>query len=147
MEVTDFRHRFPMSVRWGDLDAYGHVNNVNYFRFLESARVAYMTEGLGLTIRAEGENIILADAQCRFISQLTFPQELEIFTRISRVGRSSLITDQIILRAGESAPAAQATCVLVWFDFERQLSSPLPSELRERLAQYEHIMPEGVLMR
>lgn len=140
----DFVHAHREVIRWGDMDAFGHVNNVEFFRYLESARVEYAMAVLSEEVRAEGENIILADLRCAFQRQLRWPGQVDIYTRTVRVGRSSIALQQIMCLADTDKVAATADTVLVWFDFTSQRPAEVPGNLRMRIAEYEKIQPEGV---
>lgn len=140
----DYVHRHRETLRWGDMDAFGHVNNVQFFRYLESARVEYAMTVLANEVRAEGENIILADLRCAFRRQLKWPGAVDIYTRTVRVGRTSLALEQLMCEAGTATVAAAAETVLVWFDFRAQRPAPVPEAIRVRLADYERTMPTGL---
>lgn len=142
-DVECFVHRYHEHVRWGDMDAFGHVNNVQFFRYLEGARIAYARAIIDAPVHAAGENVILADQRCSFVQQLTWPGELEICTRTSRIGRSSFHLEQIICRADSNEVAAVGQGVMVWFDFDRQRAAPIPDSLRQRVIAYERVRPEG----
>jgi len=77
MQRADFRHFIELPVRWGDMDAFGHINNVQYMRYLESGRIAYIEEVLGVAVEAE-ENIVLADIHCVFLQPLRYPVTVEV---------------------------------------------------------------------
>lgn len=139
-----YAHRFPLAVRWGDMDAYGHVNNVSFLRYLESGRVAYAHAVYDRSIKADGENIILADTQCSFKHQLHYPAEITILSRTTRVGRTSMTMEQMILLAPNDALVATSRSILVWFDFVRQRPAPVPAWLKARLQAHEAVMPEGL---
>ncbi|MFO1350075.1 MAG: thioesterase family protein [Gammaproteobacteria bacterium] len=140
MQRTDFKHVIELAIRWGDMDALGHVNNVQYFRYLESGRIAYFSDRAPLEYKAVAQ-LVLADMQCRFLRQLHYPGVLEIATRVARLGNSSLQVEAAIFMKGEPAPAATAHAILVWFDFASGRSAPLPSSLRQALAVFEGIAP------
>ncbi len=140
----DFVHRHRETLRWGDMDAFGHVNNVEFFRYLESARVEYAMAVLADEVRAEGENIILADLRCAFRRQLRWPGQVDVYTRTVRVGRSSIGLQQIMCLADTDTIAATADTVLVWFDFKRQKPAEVPASIRAGIARYERLQPEGV---
>lgn len=140
----DYVHCHHEVIRWGDMDSFGHVNNVEFFRYLESARVEYAMTVLADKVRAEGENIILADLRCAFQRQLTWPGAVDIYTRTVRVGRSSMTLKQVMCEADTSEVAATADTVLVWFDFHAQQPAPVPEAIRARLADYERMPPEGL---
>jgi acyl-CoA thioester hydrolase len=138
-----FVHRFPLAVRWGDMDAYGHVNNVNFLRYLESGRVAYAHEVYGRPVEAGEQSIILADTQCAFKRQLHYPADIVILTRTTRIGRTSMTMEQSILQA-EDLLVATSRSVLVWFDFTAQRPAPVADWLKARIAAYESIRPQGM---
>lgn len=142
-EVGQFVHRCHEHVRWGDMDAFGHVNNVQFFRYLEGARIAYARAIVERPIGATGENVILADQRCSFLSQLTWPGELDVYTRTRRIGRSSFHLEQVICHAGSSDAVAVGQGVMVWFDFDAQRAAPIPDALRQRVIAYERVRPEG----
>lgn len=143
-DLGRFAHRHREAIRWGDMDAFGHVNNVQFFRYLESARVAYALAVIASEVRSQGENIILADIDCAFRRQLVWPGEVEIYTRTRRVGRTSLGLEQVICTADTHEVVATSGTVLVWFDFSAQRPAPLPAAVRRRLADYETVRPEGL---
>lgn len=143
-ETAKFVHRYREVIRWGDMDSFGHVNNVQFFRYLEGARVAYSREVAGSYLRAEGESVILADQRCSFLKQLNWPGELDIYTRTVRVGRTSIHLAQLICRADEEEIVATGEGVMVWFDFDAQRPVPVPEPLRRRVFEYERICPEGL---
>jgi len=139
----DYVHRHHEVIRWGDMDSFGHVNNVEFFRYLESARVEYVMTVLANEVRAEGENIILSDLRCAFRHQLKWPGAVDIYTRTVQVGRTSIALQQIMCVADTQDIAATADTVLVWFDFRTQRPVPVPDAIRARLAEYERTPPAG----
>lgn len=140
MQRSEFRHFLEMPVRWGDMDAFGHVNNVQYLRYLESGRVAYVAEAMQTRLEAN-ESIILADIQCSFLRQLHYPATIEVATRISRIGTSSLHLNCAIYIKGEQEPVATSKGVMVWFGFSEQRPTPVPAAVREAIMAFEVIAP------
>ncbi len=126
------------------MDSFGHVNNVQFFRYLESARVEYVMTVLANEVRAEGKNIILADLRCAFRRQLKWPGAVDIYTRTVRVGCTSMALEQLMCEADTSTVAASAETVLVWFDFRTQRPAPVPVAIHDRLAGYERVPPAGL---
>ena len=124
-----------LDVRWGDMDALGHINNCEYFRYSESARLRYFEElfGGGKTVFANDEGPILADIGCAFHEQVVYPAQLEIGVAVTRVGRSSLDLITPIFRAGETTAVADVRAVLVWFDYANQQPAPVPELLRQQV--------------
>ncbi len=140
MDRAEFKHRIELPVLWGHLDAFGHVNNVVFFRYLEQARVAYFEWLTGSQLSAT-QSIVLADMQCSFRQQLHYPATVEVLSRISRLGGSSLDLTSAIYRQGEGTPVATAKAILVWFDFASQAASRVPDDFRERIRSHEVTAP------
>ena len=90
-ELAAHSFRVPLSVQWGDQDAFGHVNNVVYFRWFESARIEYFRHaGLAHVMSNQGIGPILASIKCDFKRQLTYPDSLQVTASIASIGRTSL---------------------------------------------------------
>jgi len=142
MQRADFRHFLELPVRWGDMDAFGHVNNVQYMRYLESGRIAYVAGVLGVTMESK-ENIVLADIRCTFLQQLRYPVTVEVATRVARLGNSSLQIVFAIYRRGENQPVLTGEGILVWFDFINDKPIPLPESARSAICRFEAIPPQA----
>jgi len=142
MQRADFRHFIELPVRWGDMDAFGHVNNVQYMRYLESGRVAYIRDVLGIATEPR-ENIVLADIHCTFLQQLRYPVTVEVATRVARLGNSSLQMVFAIYRRGEEQPVLTGEGILVWFNFVNDKSIPLPESIRSAICRFEAVPPQA----
>ncbi|QPF73320.1 acyl-CoA thioesterase [Roseateles sp. DAIF2] len=126
-------HETRIPIRWGDMDAMGHVNNTVYFRYLEIARVEWL-DSLGGAPNPAGQGPVIVNAFCNFYRQLAYPGEVLAKHYVSNPGRSSFdtwITLERTDRPGEVCAAGGATTV--WMDFPAQKSAPLPDWLRARL--------------
>jgi acyl-CoA thioester hydrolase len=125
-------------VQWGDQDAFGHVNNTVYFRWCESARIAYMTRlGLAEWLNPKELGPILAQIGCNYKRQLHFPDVVLIGSRISRMGKSSLTMEHVLVSKSQIAVVAESTSVLVVFNYLAQRPVPIPESVRERIRQLE----------
>ncbi len=132
-----------MPVRWGDVDRLGHVNNVQFLRYAEDARVTWFDRlRAGLQQDSKDEGPILADIQCSFLRQLRWPATVEIGARAQRIGRSSMTLINPVFEAGQRQPVALARAVIVWFDYRAQKSVPVPEQLRAAIRQFEILTPE-----
>ena len=142
MNRTDFRHLTPVTVHWGDMDALGHVNNVIFFRYVESGRISYFNELAGDDPSIwGGEGPILADIQCSFVDQLRYPAEIEVATRTARLGGKSMTVEAAIFVKGSNAPAATSQAVVVWFDYEQQSTVRISEAMRDRIRSFEAVAP------
>lgn len=127
-------HTMRMPIRWGDMDAMGHVNNTVYFRYLEQARIEWFTEA-GCDPDPNGEGPVIINAHCTFIKQLKYPGEIEVRTYVGVPGRSSFETYQEIRRVDEpEVLASQGGAKVVWVNFPSEKSVPLPERVRALLA-------------
>jgi acyl-CoA thioester hydrolase len=130
--LAGYRFRYPMEVRFRDLDTLGHVNNAVYLTYLESARIAWwmhVTARDGLS----GLNMILARVEVDFRAPVEFGARLEIGVRCASVRRSSFVVESAIVDSGRGRIAAEARKVLVHYDYAANRSSLLPEELRQKL--------------
>lgn len=137
---ADFRFFLRLTPRWGDMDALGHVNNVKFFTYDESARLEYFNQLMRDDARFwKDYGLILARIEADFLAQLRLPAELEIGFRISRMGRSSLGTEAAMFRDGQVVAVTRA--VVVWFDYPGARALPIPEAVRERVRAAEVRVP------
>jgi acyl-CoA thioester hydrolase len=142
--LPGFRHHFPLQVRWGDMDALGHVNNAVFLTYLETARLNYV-QTLGLRDgRADRPGLILAKIVIEFKTPLFAADDVHVFTRVTRLGGRSFETEQVIarLKAGRLDTAAQAATTVVVYDYAAGKSTPIPDEWRALVKAYEVAPPQ-----
>ncbi|WP_210545967.1 thioesterase family protein [Rhodoferax sp. PAMC 29310] len=119
-----------IGTRWMDNDAYGHVNNVVYYSWFDTAVNAYLIEQGVLDIH-QGETIgLVIETQCNYFSPLAFPQTVEAGIRVSRLGGSSVRYEVGLFAAGEALTAARGHFVHVYVDKVSRRPQPLPSPLK-----------------
>ncbi len=118
-------------LRYADLDANGHLNNTAYAVFFESGRVALAEAELRPTL-PEGAFFVVARLTIDFTAELFFPGEVDTGTWISRIGRTSFVTRQVVVGGGRPAALAETVCVVMGGDDRRPLR--LPQATREALA-------------
>ena len=123
--------RVPM--RWGEMDALGHMNNVSYFRFFEQARISWF-DSLKIDYRPGSQGPILGTLSCKYVKPAVYPVDIEVTTYAGKPGRSSFMLFHEMYRAGEPASLfAEATSVMVWIDISEGKSRPLPDWMRKEL--------------
>lgn len=132
---------FPVSlsidVAWGDMDAFGHVNNTVFFRYFESTRVAYLRKIREMGPSEASFATVIAHASCDFLSSVVFPDKLLGETRVSRVGQTSFTMDWQLTSRAQGKVVAKGVAVVVLFDREQGRPRPIPTEIRERIACLE----------
>ena len=124
-----FEARIP--IRWGDMDAMGHVNNASYFRYLETVRIDWMYS-IGCVPDPLGYGPVIVNAFCNFYQQLEYPGEVLMKMYTSDPARSTFETWGTMERAdapGVICAAGGATTV--WVNFPEKKSAPLPQWLRD----------------
>jgi acyl-CoA thioester hydrolase len=132
--VTDFRHRTRLEVRFRDIDAFGHVNNAVFSSYLEQARIGYLLDALEVP-RFERLPLILARVELDYRAPIMFGDPIEVLTRVDWIGRSSIAMSHELLAAEQLA--AEASTVLVTYDYERAKPMPVPDEWRDAFAAVE----------
>lgn len=126
-----------LEVAWGDMDAFGHVNNTVFFKYFESARIAYFTAVDPGPLGAGQLNPILASTRCDFLSPVVYPDTLRAETTVTRVGRSSLTMEYVLHSQAQDTEVARGEAVVVNVDPETGKSVALPDEVRQRIRELE----------
>ncbi|HEY4318114.1 MAG TPA: thioesterase family protein [Herbaspirillum sp.] len=120
-------------IRWGDMDAFGHVNNTVYFRYIEQARINWFSDALG-TLGQGGNGPVLVKADCTFLRQLRYPGTVDVHIFVGAIGRSSMETSYRLERSDQPGVVyAEGTAKIVWVSFADEKSVALPAHIRERL--------------
>ena len=136
-----FSHFLSMPVRWGDMDALGHVNNAKYFTYDESVRLQYFEALIDNDPRFWVDyGFILAHIEADFLNQLKPPADMDIGFRVTRLGGSSLRSESCIFVGDQAIAVVRG--VIVWFDYANQRSHPIPAHVRELIRQRERLSPE-----
>lgn len=137
MTLRKLVHTTRMPIRWGDMDAMGHVNNTVYFRYLEQARIEWFTEA-GCEPDPNGEGPVIINARCTFLRQLKYPGEIEVNTYVGAPGRSSFEMYHEIRRTDQKdVLSAEGAAKVVWVDLPSEKSAPLPQRVRALLPRTE----------
>ncbi len=130
---ADFRHFSELSTRWEDNDVYGHVNNVVYYSFFDTAVNRYLIDAGALDI-VTGEVIgLVIETQCRYHEPLSFPDRLDVGIRVARIGTSSVRYEVGIFREDAETAAADGHFVHVYVDRGTRRPVALPEPLRAAL--------------
>jgi acyl-CoA thioester hydrolase len=134
-EMEGYRFSRPRSVEFRDVDVAGHVNNAVYLTYLETARIAYLSEVLGLDFTYE-VSLILAHVSVDFRSPAHFPETLEVGARVPRVGTKSFDMQHEV-RGEDGRLVLEASSVLVAYDYAANEPIPVSDDWRARLETYE----------
>ena len=132
-ETPRLAHVERIPIRWGDMDAMGHVNNTIYFRYMEQARISWFD---ALVPEAEAwlsTGIVIANASCDYRRAITYPGTVEVRLLIGVPGGSSIPTHYELRVDDDPRPYADGTAVVVFIDMKTQKSTRIPDAIRNRL--------------
>ena len=128
---ADFSAFVSVPTRWEDVDVYGHVNNVKYYSYFDTAVNAWMIER-GLLRPGETPVFgIVVETQCTFLRELKFPQMLEVGLAITKLGTSSVTYAIGIFPEGSDDAAARGRFVHVYVDETDRRPAPIPDNVRD----------------
>lgn len=123
-----------LSVRWGDMDAYRHVNNAVYLRYLEEAQVQLLAT-LDTHMDGIGTDPVVINIGCTFLRPVTYPDTLRIDCYVADPGRSSFMTFyEIFSERDPQTPVSQGHAKIVWMDHSTGRSVPLPEHIRASMS-------------
>ena len=128
--MTPFSHVFSCAVRWGDMDAYGHVNHAVFLRFLESARVELFAQCCGDALPM----LVVAEVQCRYLAELRYPATVTVHSALQKVRGGSLEVVAEIRERARRCAAAQVQ--LVCFDPVRRKPTRFPPDFLAAIQGY-----------
>lgn len=136
-ENTDTRADYPrfttITTRWMDNDVYGHINNVQYYSYFDTAVNRYLIEQGVLDIH-RGEVVgLVVETGCNFFHSAAFPQDIEAGIRVARLGNSSVRYEVGLFIDGREAPIASGHFIHVYVDRASQRPVPIPQALRDTL--------------
>ncbi|PID33953.1 MAG: thioesterase [Thiotrichales bacterium] len=123
-----------LPVRWGDMDAYNHVNNTVYFRFFEEARVQMIEQLAGGRIAGRDEGPVIITAACTFLRPVLYPNDVRIDCFLGEAGRSSFMTHyELFAQSDPEQLACTGDSKVVWVDHQQGKSVELPDFIRQLL--------------
>ncbi len=127
-----------LPVQWGEMDAYGHVNNAVFFRYFETARIAYL-ERCGFVESYDRERVgaILHSTQCRYWRPLFYPDTVSVGARAEAVEEDRFSMRYRIVSDAQAEVAADGAGLIVSFDYRARRKTPLPPRVRELIAELE----------
>ena len=135
---SEFPVVFETPVAWGEMDSMGHVNNILYFRYFESARLAYF-ERVGFLdeMKRSGVGPILATTQCRFRKPLTYPDRVRVGASVKNLQADRFTTLYRIESVALATIAADGEGLIVAFDYNEKRKTALPDSIRRAILELE----------
>ena len=125
-------------VAWGEMDSFQHVNNVIYFRYFESARIAY-SEKIGLQAYKEKTGIgpILGSTSCKYKLPLTYPDTVSVGAKVTDMEEDRFAMNYVVVSHRHQKIAAEGDGVIVMYDYREGKKTAIPDEIRARILAME----------
>lgn len=125
-------------VVWGDMDAFQHVNNIIYFRYFESVRIAYFEQvGFFEVLEEIGIGPILASTQCKFKAPLSYPDTISVGTHVSNLQEDRFLMTYRVVSHRMQRIAAEGDGLIVAYNYRENKKAPLPDQVRSRILDLE----------
>lgn len=120
-----------IDIRWGEMDAYGHINNAMYLRYMEEARIRLLFK-MGYKLDGRGQGPVVVNVSSTFMAPVEYPDRLTIDCFLSDAGRSSCISRyKIHSEQNNQQCVCEGSAKIVWFDTESGKSIELPQTIRD----------------
>ncbi|RWZ58122.1 acyl-CoA thioesterase [Halobacillus fulvus] len=126
-------HEVEVSVRFCETDLLGHVNNNNYFVYMEDARIKFFND---LDLVGDDWRFILASTKCDFLKQVYYSQTLVLKSHVVKIGNSSFHLEQDMYEKESGDLVAKGESVVVQFDFDQQRAVPMSEEMKQTLESH-----------
>lgn len=132
---SDFAVLRTITTRWEDEDVYGHVNNVVYYSYFDTAVNGFLIEATGTDIRQLPAVGLVAETGCRYLRELNFPGDVQAGLSVTKLGTASIVYRIALFQGADEEPAAIGTFVHVYVDAETRQVTPVPDAIRSAVGQ------------
>jgi len=121
-------------VAWGEMDAFQHVNNVIYFKYFESARIAYFDRvGINEAMKLSGIGPILASTSCRYKAPLTYPDTVSIATHVTEISEDRFLMKYYVKSHQSGRVAAEGEGLIVFYDYTNNCKHSIPQSISDQI--------------
>ena len=143
--LSEFSFITQMNVEWGDMDALQHVNNVEYFKYFQKARIAYFEKNSSEDLFVESRiSTILASTQCKFIYPLKYPDTISIGARVDLMADQYFTMKYAVISDKNQKLVAVGDAKVVMFDYDKNMKASVPQEVKKRILNLEKTKVELV---
>jgi len=137
LELKDFPVQVKLSLAWGEMDAYGHINNIYYLKYFEAARIQYFLEtGLMDSKSETGLGPILAQSICKYQKPLTYPDQIIVGAKVKSMSKSSFVMEHLIV-SETLGVVASGEGVIVMYDYNNSQKAELPLAIKAAIEEIE----------
>ena len=143
--LKDFSFVVDLKIEWGDMDALQHVNNIEYFKYFQVARIAYFEKIDSESVLGETRiSSILASTQCKFIYPLAYPDSITVGVRVDAMADQYFTMKYAVVSHKHQRMAAIGDAKVVMFDYVNNKKASIPSEIRKTIIDLEKAVDEIV---
>lgn len=129
----DYKTFYSITTRWKDNDIYGHVNNVTYYSYFDTAVNHYLITQAGLDIKNAAVVGYVVSSNCNYLSGISYPDEIAVGLRVNKLGNSSVTYGLGIFKKGEAKACAYGSFVHVFINIKENKSTAIPDAIRQSL--------------
>jgi len=139
-EFDQCRVTVELPVVWGEMDAFQHVNNVVYFRYFESSRIAYFDKvNINESMAKDGIGPILASTQCRFKAPLTYPDKVTVATRVSEISEDRFTMKYYVKSQVSGRVAAEGEGLVIFYDYKNNCKHSIPKNILDQIKALDRL--------
>ena len=143
--LKDFTFVVDLKIEWGDMDALQHVNNIEYFKYFQAARIAYFEKIDSKSVMGETRvSSILASTQCKFIYPLAYPDSISVGVRVESMADQYFTMKYAVVSHKHKRLAAIGDAKVVVFDYVNNKKVSIPDEIRKTIINFEKSVDEIV---
>jgi len=143
--LKDFTFVVDLNIEWGDMDALQHVNNIEYFKYFQAARIAYFEKIDSESVLGETRiSSILASTQCKFIYPLAYPDSISVGVRVDSMADQYFTMKYAVVSHKHQRLAAIGDAKVVVFDYVNNKKVSIPDEIRKTIMNFEKSVDEIV---
>lgn len=136
-ELEQYPIVYDQKIAWGDMDAFGHVNNVIFYRYIESARLAYFDQ---LDILSEPLLTVVLSNQCHYLKPVIYPDQLKVGVRVEEIRNSAFRMKYTLYSEEQKSIVANAEAVIVCVDKTSMQKIKIPEYIVDKIKQLEHLV-------
>ena len=143
--LKDFTFVVDLNIEWGDMDALQHVNNIEYFKYFQVARIAYFEKIDSNSVMGDTRvSSILASTQCKFIYPLAYPDSISVGVRVDSMADQYFTMKYAVVSQKHQRLAAIGDAKVVMFDYVSNKKTSIPNEIRKTIIELEKAVDEIV---
>ena len=135
-QMNEYKVITHQKVAWGDMDAFGHVNNVVYYRYIETARIEYLNQ---LEILTLDISTVVASNSCKYLKPVFYPDYLRIGTKVVELRNSAFRMEYTVWSEQQNEIVAIAEAVIVCVDKNTMQKVLIPEHIREKIIEIDSV--------